>query len=243
MEAQKLEELQLTEQEINLILTRRQLMERRQAQPIPEPSKAVTANPQPSEGVSRPGGFAKCSTNPKNAQEIAQKKEALAKDPKYFDKNRPKGWDVHCNPCQVHKGRLTPGHPMFWFEDNVFKNITNDRHGEEHAKIKRLLEIPVQTNSRDRVYHALSHLDVLWTEGNLPVSYKAKYEEFKTKEGIGDDNVHPAHKKKGVVYPVAKNKRPWSLEEYKDKINLDEQFVGDKGKGKSVNQLIKEGVL
>lgn len=213
-------DLQLTQEEINLILTRRELKKARQQAP-------VASAPQKTEGRARPAGFGKsCPVNPKNDQERLAKNEALKKDPKYWDKGRPKQWDSHCEPDKIHKGRLTPGHPMYWFEENVFRKISNMRHQAEHKKIKDLLGMPVQTNSRDRVYHALCHLDVLWTEGNLPVNYKAKYEEYKKEQGIGDDNIHPAHKKPGVVYPTPKNKKPWNPEEYKG-YDENEVFVGD----------------
>lgn len=222
------DELKLTQQEINLILTRRKLMQRRQVQSGNNQEKSNN-----SEGLKRPAGFRSDAkkvdypSNPKNEQEKLAKNEALKKDPKYWDKARPKGWDSHCNPDKIHKGRLTPGHPMYWFEENVFRKITNMEHQAEHKKIKDILGMPVQTNSRDRVYHALCHLDVLWTEGRLPIGYKHRYEEYKKEQGIGDDNIHPAHKKKGVVYPVPKNKRPWNPEDYQD-YDETQEFTGKK---------------
>jgi hypothetical protein len=195
------EELKLTEEEIRLILNRRKLLERRvERRSAPQnPVNAVSA-PQP----------------PKE-----QKEDVI------LGKNRPPGWDSHTEPERIHKGRLTEGHPMHWFETNVFKKISNMRHQAEHKKIMKLLGMPVQTQSKDRVYHALCHLDVLWTEGNLPVSYKHRYEAFKAEQGIGDDNIHPAHKKPGVVYKTPKNKRPWNPDDYKD-YDKDEVFVGDR---------------
>ena len=230
-------ELNLTQQEINLILTRRELQKLRQAQGTPKPKELNTGDSQASQqGLARPGGFA--SNNPQNDQERLQKNQELKKNPKYWDKARPQGWDAHCNPCQVHKGRLTPGHPMYWFEENVFRNISNKLHQEQHKKIKEILGMPVQANSRDRMYHTLCHMDVLWTEGKLPVSYKKKYEDFKKKENIGDDNIHPAHKKPGVEYPVATGKRPWTEEDMKN-YDENEVFKGDKGKGRPIAEINK----
>lgn len=201
------EELKLTEEEIQLILNRRKLMANRMIkQQKAEENQAVAPKKEeiPDYGVKKP-----------------------AKDV-ILGENRPKDWDSHCNPCQVHKGRLTPGHPMYWFEENVFQKISNMEHQRQHKKIKELLGMPVQTNSRDRVYHALSHLDALWTQELLPVAYKIRYEEYKKEHGIGDDNIHPAHKKPGVVYKTPKFKRPWNPEDHKD-YDPDEKFVGDRG--------------
>lgn len=223
-------------QEISLILTRRELKKARQGMTAEVVEKLNTESPKASnQGLARPDGFGNDikTSNPKTSEENMQKNQALRQDKQYWDKGRPTGWDSHCEPDKIHKGRLTPGHPMYWFEENVFRNISNKRHQEEHSKIKDLLKMPVQTNSRDRVYHALCHLDVLWTEGNLPVSYKAAYEKYKQQQGIGDDNIHPSHKKPGVVYPAPKNKRPWDAEEYVD-YDKDEVFVGDRGKGLAV---------
>lgn len=148
-----------------------------------------------------------------------QKKEQPQKrntDDVILGKNRPKGWDDHCDPEKVHKGRLTADHPMGWFEPEIFKHISNKEHQAEHRKIREVLGMPVQNKYKDRIYHALCHLDVLWTEGRLPVRYKHKYEEYKKQNNIGDDNVHPAHKEEGVNYKLPKDKRPWNPEDYQD---------------------------
>lgn len=189
-----MEKLELTEEEIKLIKTRRLLRSQRVVSSQEEGEKALRKDSEASE--------------------------------KKLEQNRPPGWDNHCDPCRVHKGRLTDKHPMYWFEDSVFKKIPNQRHKAEHKKITEILGMPVQTNSRDRVYHALCHLDVLWTEGNLPISFKKKYEDYKKEQGIGDDNIHPAHKKEGVVYPVPKNKKPWNEEDYtEEQLFAQEEFV------------------
>lgn len=216
------QEITLTQQELNLILTRRELLKRRKE-----------AEPVKSKGLSRPAGFgdvdtSKCaSNNPSNDQERNEKNQNLRQDPKYWDKGRSPRWDAHCDPEKVHKGRLTPGHPMYWFEENVFRKITNMEHQAEHKKIGSLLSMPVQTNSRDRVYHALCHLDVLWTEGRLPIAYKKRYEDYKKEQGIGHDNIHPSHKKEGRVYPLPKNKKEWDEDKYKD-FDENEVFTGKK---------------
>lgn len=141
--------------------------------------------------------------------------------------NQPNGWDSHNEPDRVHKGRLTENHPLYWFEKNVFQKISNMTHQEQHKKIRTLLGMPIQTPSKDRVYHALCHLDALWTQDRLPVAYKNRYEEYKKEHDIGDDNIHPSHKKAGVVYRTPKNKRPWDPEKYKD-YNENEKFIGDR---------------
>lgn len=161
-------------------------------------------------------------------RELAEKRKQTAQLPPHQPKqeekpkdvilgeNRPKGWDSHCDPAKVHKGRITQTHPLYWFEDEIFKRITNLQHKEQHSKISKILCIPVQNVFRDRVYHALSHLDALWEQGMLPVKYKVRYEDFKEQHGIGDDNVHPAHKelKPDFKHPVANKKRPWDKEKY-----------------------------
>ena len=121
----------------------------------------------------------------------------------------------HCDPCKVHRGRLTnPDHPLHWFEKEIFAKIGNMNHQGEHAKIVNILKMPVQASSRDRCYHALCHLDVLWTEKKLPLKYKRKYEAYKEETKIGDDNVHPDHKTDDAKFPEAQNKREWNPEDY-----------------------------
>ena len=175
-------QLILSSEETALILTRRELIEKRKASDVGQP------------------------TNP------AQKASSEAPRPKKQpSQNRPAGWDNHCDPCRIHKGRLTEGHPMHWFEEKVFRKIPNMGHQVEHKKISELLGMPVQTNSRDRVYHALCHLDVLWAEDKLPVAYKKRYEDYKVEHKIGADNIHPDHKMDGVQYPIPNNIRPWNI--------------------------------
>lgn len=144
-------------------------------------------------------------------------------------KQVPQGWDSHCNPCKVHKGRITETHPLFWFEDEIFKNIDNLQHKEQHKKITEILKIPVQNVFHDRQYHALTHLDALWEQEMLPLKYKVRYEEYKTLHGIGSDNVHPAHKeaKPDYKYPVPVIKRPWDVEKYGTP-DKSEQFIAGK---------------
>ena len=103
MDLEKIKELNLTDQEINLILTRRELQKYRASQPTPVPQKVPVSNSQASQGgLTRPAGFGgKCATNPKNEQEANDKREALKNDPKFFDKARPQGWDVHCFPVTI----------------------------------------------------------------------------------------------------------------------------------------------
>jgi hypothetical protein len=130
--------------------------------------------------------------------------------------NRPAGWDDHNEPDRVHKGRITEGHPMFWFEKDIFSKIGNVAHKEQHKLIRKLLGMPVQNLFRDRVYHAITHLDALWEQCMLPLKYKKKYEDFKVLHNIGDDNVHPEHKKEkpDFDYPIAQKNRPWNPEAY-----------------------------
>lgn len=129
---------------------------------------------------------------------------------------RPDMFKPHTDLSRPHRGRLQPDHPVYWFEKEIFQQIGNVQHKKEHEKIAKLLKMPVQNKFRDRVYHALCHLDVLWTEGRLPVRYKVAYEKLKKDNNIGDDNIHPGHKLEGETYPVAQNKRPWDPEKYKD---------------------------
>ena len=67
--------------------------------------------------------------------------------------------------------------------------------------------MPVQNLFRDRVYHALTHLDALWEQDMLPLKYKIRYEKFKQQHNIGDDNIHPEHKKEKPEYnfPIPNN--------------------------------------
>ncbi len=130
--------------------------------------------------------------------------------------NRPPGWDSHHDPAKIHKGRITEGHPVYWFEKDIFSKIGNIEHKQQHKLIRKLLGMPVQNLFRDRVYHALTHLDALWEQGFLPLKYKCDYEKFKIRHDIGDDNVHPEHKKDkpDFVFPVAQKSRPWNAEAY-----------------------------
>lgn len=126
----------------------------------------------------------------------------------------------------AHRGRITdPKHEMHWFEKEIFAKISNLEHAAEHKKISTILNMPIQHSSRDRVYHSLCHLDVLWTEERLPLHYKRKYEEFKKKYGIGETNLYPDivkdYPKENC--PEVKNKRPWNPELYKD-IESKEKF-------------------
>ena len=130
--------------------------------------------------------------------------------------NRPPGWDSHCDPSKIHKGRITDKHPLFWFEKDIFSKIGNVEHKTQHKLIRKLLGMPVQNLFRDRVYHALTHMDTLWEQGLLPLKYKCAYEEFKELHKIGDDNVHPEHKKEKPDYkfPIPNISRPWDKEAY-----------------------------
>lgn len=129
---------------------------------------------------------------------------------------RPDLYQPHNDLSRPHRGRLQPGHPVYWFEKEIFQQIGNVQHKKEHEKIAKLLKMPIQNKYRDRVYHALCHLDLLWAEGRLPVRYKVGYEKLKEENNIGDDNIHPSHKEPGVTYPIAQNKRPWNPEEFQD---------------------------
>lgn len=182
-----MEEFILTNEEKQLILTRRELFKDRQERRKLAP-KSSTDQPQQ-------------QNTPKQAN----------------------GWDAHAEPDRVHKGRLTGNHPLGWFEDEIFKKIANMDHQKEHKKIGDILNMPVQNHLRDRIYHALCHLDVLWYEGRLPLKYKHRYERYKKEHNIGKDNTHPAHKKEGVTYKVPKVSRPFSFEEF-DKFDEDEKF-------------------
>ncbi len=130
--------------------------------------------------------------------------------------NRPPGWDSHHDPAKIHKGRITEGHPVYWFENEIFSKIGNIEHKQQHKLIRKLLGMPVQNLFRDRVYHALTHLDALWEQDMLPLKYKIKYEKFKQEHNIGDDNVHPEHKKDkpDYTFPIPVKNRPFSFELY-----------------------------
>jgi len=145
-------------------------------------------------------------------QPPAQKQQQPQQQPQA----RPDLYKPHTDLSRPHRGRLQPDHPVYWFEKEIFQQIGNVQHKKEHEKIAKLLKMPVQNKFRDRVYHALCHLDVLWAEGRLPVRYKHAYEKLKEDNGIGEDNIHPGHKIKGEDYPVPQNKRPWNPEEFKD---------------------------
>lgn len=126
--------------------------------------------------------------------------------------------------CAPHHGRVTdPSHEMHWFETLVFANITNMEHQKEHRNILELLKMPVQASNRDRVYHQLCHLDVLWSTYRLPLHLKRRYEEYKKKYNIDDTNMHPDLKESNVEYPKPQNKRPWDEKLY-EKIESIEKF-------------------
>ena len=144
--------------------------------------------------------------------------------------NRPQGWDSHCDPSKIHKGRITEKHPLYWFEAEIFKKIGNIAHKEQHKKIRSLLGMPVQNLFRDRVYHALTHLDALWEQDMLPLKYKIRYEKFKQQHNIGDDNIHPEHKKEKPEYnfPIPNKTRPFSFDDYPTCDEKEEFTVGRK---------------
>ena len=143
--------------------------------------------------------------------------------------NRPAGWDSHCDPCKIHKGRITDTHPLYWFEEEIFKKIGNIQHKDQHKKITTLLKMPVQNVYRDRQYHALIHLDALWEQELLPLKYKIRYEQYKKDHGIGDDNVHPAHKteKPDYKHPIPVKTRAFDLDNC-PACNENEQFIAGK---------------
>jgi len=190
-----MEDLKLTDEERQLIITRRELFEKRQ-------KRQNTASQTPSNQ----------KADPKGKQDVI------------LGQNRPKGWDSHCHPCQIHAGRMTEVHPLFWFESEIFRKISNMQHKEQHKKIAKILNIPVQNIFRDRQYHALAHLEALWQQQLLPVKYKRKYEAYMEEHGIGQDFVHPEHKKQKPDYkhPMPVIKRTWDAEKYED---VDEEFV------------------
>ena len=88
--------------------------------------------------------------------------------------------------------------------------------------------MPVQNLFRDRVYHALTHLDALWEQDMLPLKYKLRYENFKQEHNIGEDNVHPEHKKTKPDYnfPIPTKNRPFSFEQYATCNEKEEFRVG-----------------
>ena len=144
--------------------------------------------------------------------------------------NRPQGWDSHHDPAKVHKGRITEGHPVYWFENDIFSKIGNIEHKTQHKLIRKLLGLPVQNLHRDRVYHALTHMDALWCQGLLPLRYKVAYEDFKAEHDIGADNVHPEHKKlkPDYKYPKANISRPWDKDAYGTPDPKEEYINGKK---------------
>lgn len=151
----------------------------------------------------------------------APKKEVKKETPKQAN-----GWDAHTNPCQIHRGRMTPEHPLHWFEEEIFAKITNLQHKEQHKLIRSLLKMPVQNVFRDRQYHSLVHIESLWQQQLLPLSYKIRAEEYKAKFGIGQDFVHPKHKelKPDYVHPSPVLKRPWDAEKYGE-ADMSEKFI------------------
>ena len=130
--------------------------------------------------------------------------------------------------CAPHQGRVTdPSHEMHWFEQEIFSQIGNMNHQKEHRKILEVIKMPVQSATRDRIFHQLCHLDVLWKEGRLPVKYKHKYEEYKKKYNIDDTNLHPDLKEEGREYPTPFEKRAWNPEDYQD-YDKNEKFIPTK---------------
>jgi hypothetical protein len=140
--------------------------------------------------------------------------------------NRPPGWDSHADLGKCHKGRLTQDHPFFFFETDIFKKISNMEHKEEHKKMTSILGMPVQSPTKDRVYHLLSHMDILWYEKRLPLHYKKRQEELKAQYGIGADNVPESQKKQGIVYRSPKIDLPEFNAELYD-IDENEEFTGE----------------
>ena len=136
----------------------------------------------------------------------------------------------HCDPAKVHKGRITESHPLYWFEKEIFAKIGNAAHKQQHKLIRSLLGVPVQNLFRDRVYHALTHMDALWEQGLLPLRHKCSYEDFKALHGIGDDNVHPEHKKDkpDFDFPKPLKNRPWDKEAYGEADPKEEYRNGKK---------------
>lgn len=130
--------------------------------------------------------------------------------------NRPTDWDAHSELSKPHKGRLVAGHPLFKFEEEIFKKIGNIEHKAQHKLITELFGVPVQNVYRDRSYHVITHMDALWEQCMLPLKYKIWYEELKAKNGIDDTNVHPEQKKLKPDYnfPVVNKKRPWDITKY-----------------------------
>lgn len=164
------------------------------------------------------------------SRDLPPKNAAKAVQPQPKQNNRPAGWDDHNDPCKVHKGRITEGHPLFWFEKEIFSKIGNVEHKNQHKLIRKILGMPVQNLFRDRAYHALSHLDCLWEQGMLPLKHKKRYEDYKKLHNIGDDNVHPDHKKDKPDYdfPVANKKRPWDEKAYGQANEAEEYKNGRK---------------
>lgn len=162
---------------------------------------------------------------PKNEAKVPEKKKDAV-----LGENRPKDWDSHCSPCTPHQGRMTEAHPLYWFEKEVFRKISNMQHKEQHKKIAKLLKLPVQNVFRDRQYHALAHMEALWQQQMLPLKYKIRYEKYKEEHGIGPDLVHPEHKKlkPDYNYPVAKLERPWDAEKYGPADEKEEFEAGKK---------------
>lgn len=140
--------------------------------------------------------------------------------------NRPKGWDNHNDLNQVHKGRVTENNPLYWFEDEIFRKIGNKNHQQEHKKIHSILGLPIQSHTRDRAYHILSHMTVLWVQKRLPLKYKVREQEIRDQYGVGVDNVPAGQKKEGVVYPQPKIEIPQFKAEW---FNVDEseEFTGE----------------
>lgn len=193
------ETFQITEDEKQLILNRRRLSEIRLASPAP----GTQSSQKPSEIPSK------------------QPKDVI------LGSNRPPGWDSHADLNKCHKGRLTEDHPFYFFEKDIFSKIVNMEHQKEHKKITEILGMPVQANNRDRVYHLLCHMDVLWYEKRLPLRFKKRQEELKKEHNIGSSNISEGQKKKGVVYPLPKVKLPeWDVSKYPN-IDMKENFTGE----------------
>ena len=53
-------------------------------------------------------------------------------------------------------------------------------------------------------------MDMLWDEAHplMTDEIKLRYEKYKKKWGIGDDNMNPIYKLPDGDYPILKNKRP-----------------------------------
>ncbi len=123
---------------------------------------------------------------------------------------------------------MTESHPLFWFEADIFKKITNKQHAEQHRLVTKLLKLPIQTKSRDRQYHGLAHMEALWQQEMLPLKYKIKYEAFIKEHNISADFIHPGQKVEGEKYPLGNIKRPWDKDKYGPADEKEEFKAGKK---------------